>query len=386
MKNKLTIILAGIILAACAGGGSELDTKKAEAQKLKAEIIKMKETLSVLEAEIKAEDPAYGVRKVNKVKVVAKNVMPEKFEHKVEMRGSVQSRTNVTLSSEVPGKIVSVLVKEGDYVSKGQLLFALDADIIQNSIAELETSLALAKTLAEKQERLYKQNVGTEVQYLQAKTNKESLENRLATTKAQLAQARVRAPFNATIDQVNAKVGEMTQPGMPMVRIVNPNDVHIKSDVSERFIGKFEKGDEVEIYFPTQGRKVSSKITSIGRVINPENRTFEIEVKLPAVDFAISPNQVVVLNLVDYTNETAFKLPTKVIQRDKQGLFVYELVEEKGKTLANKIYVEAGKSYDFQTEIMEGLKSGQTIALEGFRELAQGVEVEIEKSNTVAGI
>ncbi|MFY0625022.1 MAG: efflux RND transporter periplasmic adaptor subunit [Reichenbachiella sp.] len=384
MKNTTLIFTIALFMAAC-NDGTDLDAKKAEVNDLKAEALALNKKISDLENEIKKEDPEYGKKSINAVLVTTKNVTPEYFEHKVEVRGSVNSRTNVTVSAEIPGKIQTVNVSEGDFVKKGDLLFTQDSEIISNNIAELEKSLELATVVARKQDNLYKQNVGTEIQYLQAKNNQESLERRLATAKSQMRQARVRAPFNGSVDRVDAKVGEMAQPGNPMVRIVNPNDVHISSDVSERFIGKFKKGDQVDIYFPTQDQKLSSTVSSVGQVINAENRTFEMEINLPKLNFAIRPNQVVVLNLTDYSNDQALKIPTKLILRDKQGQYIYGLKKDKDMNVATKVYVETGISYNNETEIKSGLMHNQLIALKGYRDLVEGVAVQIvneEKSGT----
>ena len=199
------------------------------------------------------------------------------------------------------------------------------------------------------------------MQYLEAKNNKESLERRLATANAQLGQSIVKAPFTGSIDAIPAKLGEMAQAGMPLMRIVSPEDVYIKADVSERFIGKFKKGDEVDIYFPSQDQSLSSDINSVGQVINNQNRTFAVEVNLPGVTFPVKPNQVTVLNLMDYQNDAALVVPTRLVQRDDQGTFVFMVAEEADKKVARKVHVTTGISYDGHTEVTAGLGSRQGI-------------------------
>lgn len=366
------------VLVAC-GGGDELEEKKAKVDELKNQISELKGEMHTLEDEIKAIDPTYGVKKVNKVLITALDVKTGHFEHKIDVRGGIESRTNVMLSPEIGGKIETVNVKEGQRVKKGQLLFSLDNDIIRNSIAELETSLELATVVAEKQENLWKQNIGTEIQYLEARNNKESLERKLSTARAQLAQSRVKAPFDGSIDKIDAKVGEIAQPGMALVRIVNPDDVHISADISERFIGKFKKDDKVDIYFPALDQRMVSTINSVGQVINSENRTFEIEIDLPKLDFPAKPNQVVVLSLIDYVNDEAIKVPTKLVQKDKKGQFVYEVVEKDGNQVAQKVHIETGLSFNNETEITAGLKVGQVVAYKGYRDLSEGVIVSIQE-------
>ncbi|WP_456458723.1 efflux RND transporter periplasmic adaptor subunit [Reichenbachiella sp.] len=376
--KKLTYIIP-LILVFAVGCSSDLETKKAEVEELKTQIQDLKGQVVALEEEIRKEDPAYGKVTVNKTLITVLDVAPRYFEHKIEVRGAVESRTNVTVSPQVPGKIESANVIAGQNVKKGQLLFSLDSDIINNNIAELKTALELATIMADKQENLWKQNIGTEVQYLQAKNNRESLERKLATAQSQLSQTRILAPFSGTIDAMDAKVGEMAQPGMPLVRIVNPNDVHISSDVSERFIGKFKKADKVDVYFPSQDKRMVSQVSSVGQVINSQNRTFEMEVYLPTLDFPVKPNQVVVLNLRDYQNEQALVVPTQLIQKDNKGSFVFEIVKEGSNLVAKKVYVETGVTYNNETEIKSGLKANQRLANKGFRELSEGVIVSIKE-------
>ncbi|MGL1889494.1 MAG: efflux RND transporter periplasmic adaptor subunit, partial [Reichenbachiella sp.] len=354
-------------------------TKKKEVDELKGQVKDIKAQIVDLETEIKDVDPSYGVKSVNAEIITVLEVSPQFFEHKIEVRGGVESRTNVTVGPEIMGKVLKIHVKEGQKVKLGQTLITLDDIIIRNNIAELETSLELATIVAGKQENLWKQNIGTEIQYLEAKNNQKSLERKLATTRSQLRQSKIRAPFSGSIDAVDAKIGEMVSPGQQMLRIVNTEDVHVGSDVSERFIGKFKAGDAVKVYFPSQDKTILSSVSAVGNVINPENRTFEMEVSLPRkLDFPVKPNQVVVLSITDYKNDEAISVPTRLIQKDNKGTFVYEIVEKEGRKVAQKNHVKAGRSYDNQTEVLEGLKIGQVLADKGYRDLAQGVIVDIQ--------
>lgn len=377
MKKYTWILAAPLFLAACAGG--DLETKKKEVDELKGQVKDIKAQIVDLETEIKDVDPSYGVKSVNAEIITVLEVSPQFFEHKIEVRGGVESRTNVTVGPEIMGKVLKIHVKEGQKVKLGQTLITLDDIIIRNNIAELETSLELATIVAGKQENLWKQNIGTEIQYLEAKNNQKSLERKLATTRSQLRQSKIRAPFSGSIDAVDAKIGEMVSPGQQMLRIVNTEDVHVGSDVSERFIGKFKAGDAVKVYFPSQDKTILSSVSAVGNVINPENRTFEMEVSLPRkLDFPVKPNQVVVLSITDYKNDEAISVPTRLIQKDNKGTFVYEIVEKEGRKVAQKNHVKAGRSYDNQTEVLEGLKIGQVLADKGYRDLAQGVIVDIQ--------
>ncbi len=375
--NQTVLILTVVATLTYACGGSEAaGDKMTQLKELKEQQKEIDGQIKALEKELEASGALK--KDVNEVLVTAINLKPTKFTHEIEVRGGVESRKDVVLSAESMGRISVINVNEGQSVSKGQLLLQLDGEIIRNNINEVETQLELAVTMYERQEKLWKQNIGTEVQYLQAKNNKESLESRLATLKAQYRQSNVYAPFSGVIDNVIARVGQMAQPGMPLLRIVNQADMHITAAVSEAFLGKFKEGQMADVYFPTQDKTIATKISNVGRVIENDNRTFEIELSLPNVDFEVKPNQVVVVELVDYVNENAFVVPTKIIQTDSKGSYLYEIVTTDGAKKARKIYVTVGKSYKLKTEIVKGLKSGQTIANEGYRDLSQDVLVSIK--------
>ncbi|MCB0491000.1 MAG: efflux RND transporter periplasmic adaptor subunit [Cyclobacteriaceae bacterium] len=389
MKTQYLFPIILLIAAACGGseGDKNLEAKKAELDKARAELQKVKGTITELEKEISALDPEFA-RQNTKAILVSTFVAEKKpFEHKVEVRGSVESRRNVFLSAQTGGEIKRINVKEGQRVTQGQTLIELDADVIRRSITELKTSLELATTVFEKQSKLWEQKIGTEVQYLQAKNNKESLENKLSTMYAQLNLAMIKAPFTGTVDQLPARVGEMASPGMPLVRVVSTDEMYLKTDVSERFIGRFKAGDKVDILFPLINKTVSTVISSVGQVINEENRTFEVEAKLPNVNFVVKPNQVVILQLLDYVNEDALAVPTRLIQKDEDGQFIYIVDKRESGPVARKIHVVAGISSNKETEIAEGLQGDEQIVDRGFRELTEGVEVMIANNEAVpAGV
>ncbi|HEY5690599.1 MAG TPA: efflux RND transporter periplasmic adaptor subunit, partial [Cyclobacteriaceae bacterium] len=250
MKTIYLIPVLFLIAAACDNeqkGDKNVQAKKEKLDKARTELQNLKLTIASLEKEISELDPEFA-RENSKAILVSIFVAKKKpFEHKVEVRGSVESRKNVFLSAQTAGEIIRINVREGQRVNRGQSLIELDADVIGKTIEELKTSLELAKTVYQKQSRLWEQKIGTEVQYLQAKNNVESLEGKLATANAQLNLAIIRAPFTGTIDQLEAQVGEMAAPGVPLVRIVSSDQMYLKADVSERFIGRFNAGDKVDI-------------------------------------------------------------------------------------------------------------------------------------------
>lgn len=381
MKNNVLII--AIIVSAffgCQSGGTDLEAKKAELADAKSALSELQQRISTLEEEIATLDTTTVVQ--NAVLVSSQKIELVPFIHHINVRGSVKSRKNVMISAETMGRIESIRVREGQNVSKGQVLLTLDADIIRNNIAELKTSLELATTVFEKQERLWKRNIGTEIQYLEAKNNKESLERKLATTNSQLSQSIIKAPFNGRVDDLPARLGEMAQPGLALVRMVSPESMYVEADISERFLGSFERGDSVTLNFPIQGRSYNSKITAVGQVIDAENRTFKIEAVLSRTDFRVKPNQVVVVQLKDYEVPNAVLVPSEVILTDAKGKYLYIVDEENNRMVAKKRSIEAGKTQDGQTEVIEGLDENDMIVLEGYRDLNDGIPVKFAEKTT----
>ncbi len=378
MKNiVLQLVMIMLIVVSCGQETSEIAAKKAELEGYKEKVHELNIKITQTEKELSELDSTFGNNNKNAVLITTVKVTESPFIHKIEARGSVESRTNVMLSAEMPGKIETIKVKEGQSVTKGQVLATLDADILYNTIAELKTNLELATAVYERQANLWKQKIGTEIKYLESKANKEGLERKLATVNSQLAQAIIKAPFSGTIDAIPARVGEMTAPGSPLIRIVKLQDVYIQADISEKYISSFKKGDKVDVYFPSENKNVSTTLASVSQVINSMNRTFSIEVNMPSVNFPVKPNQVVVLKLTDYTNDAAKLVPTRIIQNDNIGHFVF-IVENDA---AKKAHVTIGKSYNNQTEVLEGLALNTLVAKDGYRELAEGVKIRTKSVN-----
>ncbi len=375
--NILILSLSMTFVSSCGEETNNLEAKKVKLSELRTQASAITSEISQLENEISMLDPDFGKNTNNIILVSTSTIKPQTFEHKIELRGSVESRNNVMVSAEIGGKIRSVNVKEGQSVAKGQVLLILDADITKNNIAELKTSLELADIVYQRQSNLWEKKIGTEIQYLEAKNMKESLERKLTTTQSQLAQATIQAPFAGSVDEIPAKIGEMATPGLPLVRIVNPHDMYIKADVSETYIGKFKNGQEVDVHFPSQDKNLISRISSVSQVINKENRTFSVEIELPEVDFILKPNQVSILKMRDYYNEMAYVVPTKLIQRDNKGTFIYGTTDENDVLSAKKFHIQTGLSFNSKTEIIEGLQDNEEIIDGGFRDVTEGVEIRI---------
>ena len=371
-KNFPFLIISLLVLMVSCGKKDEVTAKKDELVKLKKEAADLRSSIESLEKEIGMLDPEFGI--TNRKSILISTTKPEKahFEHFVEATGSVLSKKNVNISGEVSGRVQEVLAVEGMQVNKGQVLARIDAETIQRNIDELEKQFELAVILFEKQERLWNQQIGTEVQYLEAKNRKEYLEKSLASLKTQESRTIVTAPFSGTVESVMVRAGELVQPGTPLIHFIGNSDLFIEADVSERYLGILTKGDSVEIYFPSVKENFRTKVSAIGGVINQNNRTFKVEVLLPNLQFA-KPNMISVLRIKDYENFNAVTVPNYLILQDSKGDYVFTVENN----VSNKRYIKRGMTYKETTEVLEGLSGDEVLVDKGFREVGDNFNVNI---------
>jgi membrane fusion protein, multidrug efflux system len=366
-----TILFFAVVISSCKNG-DELALKKEKLTSLREKAVNLQGEIATLEKEILEKDTAYFLNQRNFTLVTLGKAEKVKFVHRIDVRGSVASRNNVLVSSKVLGSITSIKAKNGSYVEKGEVIITIDASILRNSMDEIRSQLDLAITLYEKQKTLWDKNIGTEVQYLQAKNNKEGLEKRLQTLKSQLRDYVVRAPNRGQINDLFLKNGETIIMGTPLFRVVSIEAMYIKVNVSESYVGKFRIGDSVMVFLPSINVTTKSEVTSIGRVINQENRTFILEVDIPESVKLARANQVSVVTLSDYVNANALVVPTKIIQFDNLGNFVFIAQKEGESLISQKKYISTGKSYKGKTEVTSGLTGTEEIILEGYREVNKG--------------
>ena len=330
--------------------------------------------IKTLEAELIAADPEFAASAKKPLLITTVPAQKGEFTHFVEVTGSVLSKKNVSISSETLGRILDIPAIEGMRVSKGQVLAKVDSEAIQRSIEELENSLSLARTVFEKQQRLWNQKIGTEIQYLEAKSRKEGLEKSLTSLRTQLGKASIKAPFNGTIETVRVRVGELVQPGSQMFQFVGESDLFIEADISESYIGALAKGDSVEITFPSINKMITTKVSATGSIINPNNRTFKVEVFLPSLP-EVKPNMISVLKIQDYKNKESVIVPSHLIMSDTKGDYLFAV--ENG--VAKKKYVTRGYTSGDQTEIVEGLIGTEVLVDKGFREVGDNFSVTVAK-------
>lgn len=378
MKNTLFLGFSILLLASC-GGESDVEVKKEKLETLKAEIQEREVAVRELEKEIAEMDPQFAKQMDKSVLVESKTLKAQPFVHKIQVQGEVASRKNIDMSTETPGRVIQVNVESGDIVKKGQTLIQLDAQSTRNSIQELKTSMELATTMYEKQKNLWDQEIGTEVQYLEAKNRKESLERQLESAQTQLGKAYIKAPFSGIVNDVITKVGEYISPGMPVLSLVSQEEMYLKADVSEEYINDFKVGDQVEVFLPSTQDTILTKVSAISYVINQANRTFQLEVKLTEKMKSLKPNQFARLELVDYNSPEALVVDSEVVQEDSKGEFVFTVVTTDSVKQARKVRIEPGETYNNETEILKGLKPGDVVISEGYREAVDGITVKVSK-------
>lgn len=358
-KKYLVLSLVTLILAACGGG----ENKAEKLQKLKQDKAKLDLEISKLEKELKAGDSTVKTKTVT-----IASVEDTVFEHFIDIQGNVDARENVNVGAQSPGIIKAIYVKEGQRVSKGQALAQVDDQIIRSSIAELQTQLDLAQTLFRKQENLWKQKIGSEVQYLNAKSSVESLERSMATLKEQQALTRIVSPINGTVDAVIAKIGDNAAPGQPAFRVVNSSNLRVVASIAESFAGRVTTGDEVIVTLPDIQKEIRTRIGFASKVIDPLSRTINVEIPLkPAAD--LHPNMVAQLRIVDYRAKDAIVIPVGVIQYSLGKPYVLTVKGEGNKLQASRVNIELGRTYNDKAEIKSGLKAGDRIITTGFQGL-----------------
>ncbi len=378
----LTLLLVAVLViqSGCSAKADDASKEKEERlTELKDEMIKLKSEISELESELKDESSHSAVS------VTLKSVEKENFMHYVDVMGKVQSDQNLLVSPESPGNIVSILVKEGERVTKGQVLARLNSDAIDRSIQEVEVSLSMARTLFERQEVLWNQEIGSEIQLLQAKSNKESLEKRLEGLKAQKAMAVITSPVNGILDELMQKRGEIAGPSIPFGRVVNLDDIYITADLSETYLNQVKKGDAVEIEFPVLEKTIHAVIARTSSVIDPDSRTYRIRVDLKNPEGLIRPNLMAVLKLCTYKNAEAIVVPSLLVKNDFTGEFLFIANEEEGNLIARKRYIESGLKDNSVVLVSKGLEPGTRVITEGFAQVVDGSQVkEEEVAKTIA--
>jgi len=373
--NRILFLLFAIIMVSC--GPKKNEDPTVEIENLKKKIQEYNERILELESNM-------GVKNKMDIPVKAKPVVVDTlkkidFKEYVDIQGTVDAEYNVLASPQMPGVVTSISVKVGDQVRKGSVLASLDGSTIRQGIEELKTGLSLSQTLYEKQKSLWDQRIGTEAQFLQAKNQKEQLEERLKTLQAQLALTTIKSPVDGVVDEIKLKIGEMASPGFAGIRVVNNNSLSVKAKVSDLYAGKIKKGDPVELFFPDLDKTVKSSISYSGQTVNLTTRTIMVESKLPGGSKDFRANQLVKMKINNGTRKNAVVIPTNLIQTSMDNED-YVLVAQSDSTgwSAKKKVIKQGASYAGNTLVESGLSEGEFIISSGYNDIVDGQKIKIQ--------
>lgn len=374
--KKIFILLVAIGLLYSCSSTIEKNNIQSQIDKYKIEVKTLNEKIKELEAQLTTSDKlVYNSVKI-KVKTEETKVLP--FSHYFDATGDIETIYEAYISPEINGQITSINVKEGNYVRKGQLLAKLNSDVIETNIAQLKTQLDLAETMYTKQTELWNKQIGSERQYLESKANYESLQNQLKTLNAQYEKTVLRSPINGYIEYINKKEGEFAMPGMQFMQIVNLDELYVTAKISETYLPVIKAGIEVEITFTSYPEiHLKEPVYRVGNVINSNNRTFLVQVKVKNNSGLLKPNLLANIRINDYNSDNNIVIPTILIKEDLKGTFVYVAEEKNGQWIARKKYITPGYSYHDKTEIISGLSANELIVTEGYNNVSNGSALEI---------
>jgi RND family efflux transporter MFP subunit len=385
MKKSLSIITISLLLLACSGNKKEatlesiLNTGDIKAINQKRQVLIDKQVnianqLKQIDAKLTQINPDKNIPLITTFKAKT-----EVFNHFVDLQGNVTTKQNLVLTAEMPGILKRVNVKAGDYVLKGQTLAVVDDGGMAQKRAQLAIQTELAKTTFERQKRLWDQQIGSEIQFLQSQSTYKTQKEALNQIDAQLAKTKIKAPFTGKIDEVITEQGNVVSPGQTRIlRIVNLNDMYIETNVPERYLSNVKKGAKVSVFFPVLGETTEAKVRQTASFINPANRTFKIEIEVPKTKNQIKPNLTAQLKINDYTNNEAILISQNIISENANGeQYVYIVEEKAGKQIAKKTIIETGKIQGNFVEVIKGLTNNSEIIQEGARSVKDGQTVKV---------
>ena len=388
--KKTYIILASTILLASCGGQKEQTVEAVISTGNLVEIRAKKATIEIKQQEIASQldSLSSAISKLDTIKklplVTTLVTKASVFNHYLELQGNVSTKQNILVYPEMAGILENVYVKEGASVKKGDVLASINDGGMSQQLAQAETQLQLAKTTFERQERLWNQKIGSEMQYLQAKTSYQSQKNVVNQLKTQLSKMKIVAPFDGVIDEAFKEKGSVVAPGpgSEVFRIINLSNMYIEADIPESYISYITKGKSVEVYFPVLGKTIQTKVRQVGNYISPNNRTFKVEIDIPNTGNEIKPNLTAKLKINDYTSNEAFLIPQSIISENANGdqyIYVVENINTKKEGVAKRQIIETGKTQGDIIEVIKGIKNNVQIIKEGARSVKEGQTVKVIK-------
>lgn len=385
MKKISIILLISTLLISCGETTPTVEDliaagdMKALSEK-KTELLSQRSTIEESIKMIQKYQNENGDEPVKK-DVSVMNVKDTTFVHYIELQGSVDTKDNITIMPEMAGILSQVFVKKGQGVSKGQQLARIDDGGMSQNIEQMRVQSQLAQTTYERQKRLWDQNIGSEIQYLQAKANYEAQLKAISSMERQLDKTIVTAPFSGTIDDVITEQGTVVSPGMPLFRIVSLKNMYIEVDVPETYITSITKGTKVNIEFPVLQQKMESTVRETSSVINPANRSYSIEIPVNNNSRSIKPNLTARLSINDYTSKNAILVPLSVISENQDGeQYLMVVAQGENGTIAKRRGITTGKTSGDFIEILNGLKTGDQVITEGARTVKEDQEISIKNS------
>jgi len=299
------------------------------------------------------------------------------FEHFFEIQGTVRSEQEALINPEFAGTIKTINVQVGDRLTKGQTIATINTDVVQSNLLELKKNLEMVTLVYEKQKNLWEQKIGTEIQFIEAKTRKESLEQSVKTMETQLSKGTVVAPFNGVVDDVFVKIGEMANPAMPIARMVNLDHMYAVTEIPESYLGVVKNGTEVQVKIAQLNYNKRAKISRMGSYIEPNNRSFKAQIDLDNTSQSLLPNLITNVQIRDYYKDSVIVVSSAGILQDAQGNnFVYTIGTD---MIAKKTTIKTGKSFNGKTVVDEGIKVGETIVIDGARGINENDKVQIKK-------
>ncbi len=372
MKQIIILLIAVVIIASCSATKTNDDenTKRQQLQLYKQELHNLKQNIDDLEKELGS------TKKNESVKVKVVELQSDTFEHFIEVTGKVEALDDVEVSPETVGIIKEVLAKEGQTVKKGEILAKLNTDVLERSMDEILVQLDLANINFERQSNLWSQNIGSEMQYLQAKNTKEGLKKRVESLKTQIEMGNIKSPLSGVVEVVHQKEGNIGNPQLPFAKVINISKIKVYADISEFYLTKIKKGDFVDLFFPALNREIQTSISQIGNSIDPNNRTFRVRINLDNPDKMIKPNLVSIIKVRDYWNKDAIAVPILYIKEDLKGSYTYIVEKRNSKNVAKKVYVKTGVTNNNIIEIVDGLTAGMQIVSEGYNQIIDGTELQ----------
>jgi membrane fusion protein, multidrug efflux system len=372
LYSRLSVLAVALILAACSATTPEND-KQLRLEKLKGEQASLAKEIKTLEDEITKANPEAVVIKSKEIAII--ELAPRAFNHYVQTQGSVEAEDNIMLSAKSMGVVDAIYVREGQQVSKGQTLVQLDNAVIKHSIDAMKSQLDLAVVIYDRQKNLWDQKIGTEVQYLQAKANKENLERQLSSLQEQSEMSKINSPINGTVDEVIAKVGENLSPGMPAMRVINSSNLKLKANVSEAYVTNIKVGNKVLVNIPELKKELVAQVSFVGKNIDPLSRTFIVEIKLPSLA-DLRPNMTGLVKVIFHTEPSTIVVPINVVQdiNNEKVVYVAELNDQQ--MVARKRVVIVDAVYDNLAQV-QGLKTGDKVITSGYQGLNDGQAVKL---------